>query len=95
MFTSDAVAHDADGRACLARSSYIPQITWYAVCATSGFTAQVPVGRPAYLVLFENGKRQPTGSQLNDEVAATSGVRLIVVPDPADKIGTGEVYPYP
>lgn len=92
---STAVREDAGGAVCEVRSSYIPQITWYSVCSTSGFTRPLPDGRPAYLMIFENGKRQPVGSDLDGEIAATQGTPLTVIDDPDDKIGDGAVFEYP
>lgn len=92
---SAAARLDANGQACVVRSSYIPQITWYAECSTFSFTAPLPQDRPAYLMLFENGKRQPVGSELDAEIAATGGTILVVVDDPDEKIGDAAVFEYP
>jgi hypothetical protein len=46
-------------------------------------------------VVFENGKRQPTGDDLEAEVASTEGSPIAVVDDPSDKIGDGYIYRYP
>jgi|GEM_PF-2360953 len=95
VWASIAARADAAGEACEVRSSYIPQVTWYAECSTYGFTAPMPENRPAYLMLFENGKRQPAGADLDAEVAATGGSPLILIDDPDDKIGDGAVFEYP
>jgi 4-amino-4-deoxy-L-arabinose transferase-like glycosyltransferase len=96
LVEASAVAQsDAAGEACEVRSSYIPQITWYAVCSTYGFTRPIPDGRPAYLMIFENGKRQPVGPALDREIAATEGTPLAVIDDPDDKIGDAAIFEYP
>lgn len=46
-------------------------------------------------MLFENGKRQPVGSELDAEIAATGGTILVVVDDPDEKIGDAAVFEYP
>ncbi len=87
--------NDAGAGECTIRSTYIPQLTWYAACSTFGFTRPVPESRPAYLAVFDNGKRQPTGQELLAEVEAADQPPIAVVPDPYDKIGDGAVYRYP
>jgi hypothetical protein len=90
-----AVRDDAGGGDCFIRSSYVPQLTWYAICATHTFSSPAPSSDPAYLVIFENGKRQPTGADLDAEIAATEGQPIAVVDDPYNKIGNGYLYRYP
>jgi hypothetical protein len=92
---ADAVRSDVGGGECVVRSSYVPQLTWYAVCATYAFSQPVPVTDPAYLVVFDSGKRQPTGDDLEAEVAATDGEPIAVIYDPYDKIGDGHIFRYP
>ncbi|MGI9529421.1 MAG: ArnT family glycosyltransferase [Acidimicrobiia bacterium] len=92
---SNAAKEAAAARTCEVRSSYIPQITWYAECSTYGFTSPLPQLRPAFLMLFENGKRQPDGADLDNEVGATDSGLLVLVDDPYDKIGDGAVFEYP
>ena len=53
---ANAARVDAAGRACEVRSSYIPQITWYAECSTHGFTSPLPEVRPAYPHAFRERK---------------------------------------
>lgn len=53
---------------CVAVSTYVPHITWYAQCATVGFDSD-PVDLasddiPAYIVVFAQGKRQPSVEEL-------------------------------
>jgi 4-amino-4-deoxy-L-arabinose transferase-like glycosyltransferase len=92
---ADAVRIDVGQGDCFIRSSYVPQLTWYAVCATYTFSQPAPASDPAYLVLFENGKRQPAGADLDTEIAATDNQSIAVVDDPYDKIGDGYVFRYP
>jgi hypothetical protein len=88
-----AVVHDdAGGEGCTLRAAYIPQLTWYSVCATFGFGYTGPVGDSAYLTLFEDSDRQPTLAQLDDLLADTNGVPVTVVPDDDDVFGDGYVY---
>jgi hypothetical protein len=46
-------------------------------------------------VVFENGKRQPMGDDLEAEITSTEGLAIAVVDDPFDKIGDGYIYRYP
>lgn len=92
---ADAVRNDVGGGDCVIRSSYVPQLTWYAVCSTYTFSQPAPAVDPAYLIVFENGKRQPTGSELENEITAADDDLVAVVDDPYDKIGDGYIYRYP
>jgi hypothetical protein len=88
-----AVVHDdAGGESCTVQAAYIPQITWYSVCATFGFGYAGPLGDAAYLTLFEDSDRQPTNDQLNSLLAETSDTPITVVPDDDDVFGDGYVY---
>jgi hypothetical protein len=91
--TSDIIVVDAAGSDCVIRSSFTPQLTWYTGCATYRFVDPLPEIDPAYLVVFENGKRQPTGSELEHEIAATDGL-IGLARDAVDWIGDGRVYRY-
>jgi 4-amino-4-deoxy-L-arabinose transferase-like glycosyltransferase len=92
---SDVVRTDAGSSPCEIRSSYVPQLTWYAVCSTYLFSRPIPESDPAYLVLFENGKRQPVGADLESEISATDGEPPVFIDDEYDKIGDGLVFTYP
>jgi hypothetical protein len=90
-----AVVHgDAGGETCTLQAAYIPQLTWYSVCATFGFGYTGPVEDAAYLTLFEDADRQPTPAQLDDLLAGTGGVPITVVPDDDDVFGDGYVYEF-
>jgi len=58
------------GDDCSVLTSYSPQITWYSGCATHLFgtdaqTARTNLTDDAWLVLFQGGKRQPEGTELD------------------------------
>jgi hypothetical protein len=90
-----AVVHDeAGGATCTLRAAYIPQLTWYSVCATFGYGYTGPAGNTAYLTLFEDSDRQPTPAQLDDLLADTNGVPITVVPDDDHVFGDGYVYEF-
>lgn len=92
--TANVIKADAAGEPCGIRSSFIPQLTWYTGCSTYGFGAPVPRQDRAYLVIYEIGKRQPTGPALDTEVAATE-VELAFSPSLYGNIGSGRVFRYP
>ncbi len=92
---SGSVVHlDAGGESCTVESAYIPQLTWYSVCATFGFGYDGPDGEAAYLVLFEDSDRQPSASQLDDMIAKTTGIPVKVVSDDDDVYGDGYVFEF-
>ncbi len=93
--SADAVRADVGPGDCSVRSSYIPQITWYSACATYSFGQALPSADPAYLAMFDKGKRQPTGAEREKEIAMTTGELIAVVNDPHQRIGDGHVYRYP
>lgn len=92
--TGSVIFLDAGGESCTVESAYIPQLTWYSVCATFGFGYDGPDGEAAYLVLFEDSDRQPSESQLDEMLAETTGVPVKVVPDDDDVYGDGYVYEF-
>ena len=84
---------DAGPEDCAIHSSYSPQLTWYTACSTVTFFADPPtdLAPRSYLVLFDNGKRQPTGPNLDEELDLTTGV-AVVIDDPLDRIGDARIY---
>lgn len=89
-----AVRHDVGGTdACWIRSEFSPQITWYSACATTSYRQGVPTSRPAYLLVFENARNQPTGTALDDEIAATSTF-IVTIANPHPTYGSAHVYRY-
>lgn len=79
---SDFIELDASG-SCGVLTSYLPQVTWYSKCFTDGFSnqsAEASVdrleGEAHYVLLFENGKRQPGPDRVQDflELGPVSGI---------------------
>jgi hypothetical protein len=66
------VREEAGEASCGVMTSYAPQITFYSGCATDIFRPEIDEadaidlldGEARFLVLLENGKRQPTGAAL-------------------------------
>ncbi len=93
--TGEVARGEAGPDACSIRSSYVPQLTWYSACSTYHFDQVFHASDgSSYLVLFEHGKRQPEGAQLDAELAKTPGIPSAVVLDPYDRVGDGFVYDY-
>ena len=90
--TGGVVHDDAGGESCTVQAGYVPQLTWYSLCATFGFGYVGPLGDAAYLTLFEDSDRQPTDAQLEDMLTDTDGVPIRVVPDDDAVFGDGYVY---
>ncbi len=70
--SAQVVASDAGGPDCGVLTSYTPQITFYSLCASEVFrtnlepdeaVSRLP-GESKFMVLIEDGKRQPTGDDL-------------------------------
>ena len=80
---------------CTVVTTYGPQITWYSGCQTFTYVqfARQPerVVQPAYVVLFESGKRQPVGAELDAILAETEG-EPIVLDDGADALGDAAMW---
>ncbi|MGB8360650.1 MAG: glycosyltransferase family 39 protein [Acidimicrobiia bacterium] len=63
----------ASSGTCGVLTSYLPQVTWYSKCFTDGFSnesAEASIDRlegdKRYVLLFENGKRQPAPDRVQD-----------------------------
>lgn len=76
----------AGGRDCGVLSSYVPQMTFYSECPTVRFlvsgtseqaVSRIP-GETTYMVLIEDGKRQPTGDDLDGLVSLSVGEPIVV-----------------
>ncbi|MDP9143484.1 MAG: hypothetical protein M3N43_02105, partial [Actinomycetota bacterium] len=84
----------AGGEACGVLTSYTPQITFYSRCASEIFeTGKGPEehleqlrGEDRFMVLIENGKRQPIGPELQGFVDLTSGSPAVVVGTKRDAV---------
>jgi hypothetical protein len=83
---ADLVAAESSGVSCGVMTSYDPQITFYSACATEVFRPSLEAeealggltGEAKFMVLVEDGKRQPTGSHLHELVTLTEGPPTIV-----------------
>ena len=89
------VAAGPDGQAI---STYIPQITWYSGCGTVGFVRDPmalarSLDASVFVVVFEHGKRQPTGDALDAYVAPASRV-VAQIDDSEDRIGDVVIYEF-
>lgn len=81
LLSADAIRETSGDAACGVMTSYQPQITFYSGCVTAPFRTELEPeealdrfgGDERYLLLIENGKRQPTGSELDELIAATEG----------------------
>lgn len=80
---------------CVAVSTYVPHITWYAECTTIGFdidpAALGSTDIPAYIVVFANGKRQPSMEALMAYIPDDAVVHARIV-SANDVIGDAVIY---
>lgn len=88
------VAQSSGG--CGIVTTYTPQLTWLSACQTelpslAEAVVDLDPGLDRFLVLFENGKRQPTGGVLAGYLDLTVG-EPIVVDDPVDSIGDARIW---
>lgn len=77
-------------------TTYAPQLTWFSGCPTDlpGLSAAEVDLDPAldgFLVLFDRGKRQPTGAVLDAYLALAEGDPT-VIDDPVDSIGDARIW---
>lgn len=69
------------GHTCGVMTSYLPQITYYSECFTSPYRVQLEPddalslvsGEERFMLLIEDGKRQPEGEELSKLVDLTTG----------------------
>jgi hypothetical protein len=74
---------------CGAMTSYLPQITFYSECFTAPFRTHLEPdealdridGESLFMVLIEDGKRQPEGDELDDLIEITSADPVLVEGD--------------
>ena len=84
---ANVVANLAAGEPCGVMTSYNPQITFYSSCFTDVFRPHLEAseavarleGDSQFMVLIEDGKRQPTGDALLGLVDLTTGAPVDVI----------------
>lgn len=72
---------EAAGPDCAVMTSYLPQVTYYSLCFTDGFSTGLDPeeaisdleGEGRFMILIEGGKRQPTGKNLKELIDETEG----------------------
>jgi hypothetical protein len=82
QLASEMIEDAADGATCGVLTSYAPQVTFYSGCVTTLFLDGLDPaavlgsmsGESRFLLLIDDGKRQPAGSQLEGLIALTDGV---------------------
>jgi hypothetical protein len=81
-----AVREEAGKATCGVMTTYAPQITFYSGCATDIFRPEIDEadaidlldGEARFMVLIENGRRQPTGDALAALLELTVGPPVVV-----------------
>ncbi|CAN5863105.1 hypothetical protein BH23ACT5_BH23ACT5_02050 [soil metagenome] len=71
------------GAECGVLTGSLPQVTWYSGCPSAGFRRAEPllapeVGPNPYIILFDNGVRQPSGDLLAAYLAQTDGDPIVI-----------------
>lgn len=91
---SNRIEDDGSGT-CAVLTTYQPQVTWYSTCSTEllrnrdgGLGLEDLDAEREYVLLFENGKRQPPDDILDDHIDRDAG---IVVPARNDAIGDATI----
>jgi 4-amino-4-deoxy-L-arabinose transferase-like glycosyltransferase len=88
---------DLAGDDCSVLTTYVPQITWYAECVSHNFGSPPIVGREdrltddGWILLFEDGKRQPKGDVLDHYLAVSEPVRRWDLPHEG-RLGSAVLY---
>jgi len=80
VLSADTLRDMSGDDECGVMTSYLPQITYYSACFTQQFTPSLGPeeslerleGDDRYMLLIEDGKRQPTGEDLTGLLALTS-----------------------
>ena len=83
---AEVISVEAGDESCGVLTSYSPQITFYSACAAEVFRptqgAEETVGNlpgeATFMVLIEDGKRQPTGEDLEGLLALTESSPVLV-----------------
>jgi hypothetical protein len=72
---------------CGVMTSYLPQVTYYSACFTTPFRTHLDgeealsrvEGEELFMLLVEDGKRQPEGLELEDLISLTTGDPITVM----------------
>jgi hypothetical protein len=86
QLAAEEVRSQAGSSTCGVLTTFIPQVTYYSECASLPFVAgeepQTAValleGPRRFMVLVENGRRQPEGQDLAGLIALTEGAPVII-----------------
>jgi hypothetical protein len=86
MVASELIEDRSDAASCGVLTSYLPQVTFYSGCETQGFAPGASAIQllgsletdERFMILVENGKRQPTGELLAEIRGSTVGVSILV-----------------
>lgn len=90
--TAEEVRRLAGDSSCGVMTSYQPQITFYSACFTHPFRTYLEPeealsrvdGDEQFLLVVEDGKRQPTGDDLSSLIDLTVGDPVVVEGGPFD-----------
>jgi hypothetical protein len=88
---------DLAGDACSVLTGYVPQVTWYAECVSHHFGSPPVTGREdlltddGWMLLFEDGKRQPEDDILDHYLARSEPVRRWDLPHEG-QLGSAVLY---
>ena len=78
---ADRVEAESQGAECGVMTSYLPQVTYYSECSTEPFRTTLEAeeavdrleGDEVFMILVEDGKRQPIGEHLEQLIGETNG----------------------
>ncbi|MEX0699410.1 MAG: hypothetical protein WD354_06715, partial [Acidimicrobiia bacterium] len=99
MVASELIEDRLDAAPCGVLTSYLPQVTFYSGCETRGFAPGASAIQllgslepdERFMILVENGKRQPTGELLTELRGSTVGVPILVDGETVD----AEIFRFP
>jgi hypothetical protein len=83
---ADVVEEISDARECAVMTSYAPQVTFYSECRTDIFRLELDAdvavaglgAEDTFMILIEDGKRQPAGADLDELIAETESGPLVI-----------------
>ncbi|MGA7229161.1 MAG: hypothetical protein WBZ45_13240, partial [Acidimicrobiia bacterium] len=89
-----SMSDQAAGKSCAVMTSYTPQITYYSECSSDVFrpglepeaTVGNLVGEMKFMVLVEDGKRQPTRDELEGLLTLTEPDPVVIDVDVTDSL---------
>lgn len=86
-----AVVAATGDETCVVSTAYVPQIAWYTRCESVEVDGS-EAGKATLMLLFDNGRRQAMGDELEFLLDSVDAELIDVVEDPVGTIGDARLY---